>query len=54
MTDGRSLFEAIRTAIRFFRDPYWKGPKLGREEVFTVPLVGDERKWLVRLSGVVD
>jgi hypothetical protein len=47
-TDGRSLFEAVRNAMRFFRDPYWRGPKPGRHAILTVALVGDEREWQVR------
>jgi hypothetical protein len=25
VTDGRSVFEAVRNAVRFFADPYWRG-----------------------------
>ena len=48
MTDGRTLFEAVRNAMRFFADPYWRGPKPGPDVILTVALVGDDRKWKVR------
>ena len=47
MTDGRTLSEAVRNAVRFFADPYWRGPEPGVGAVFTVALVGDDRKWRV-------
>jgi hypothetical protein len=53
VTSGRSLFEAVRNAIRFFADPFWRGPKPRGDQVFTVALVGDERRWRVRGDRVV-
>ena len=53
VTAGRSLFEAVRNAIRFFADPYWRGLKPTANEVFSVSLVGDDRKWMVRADRVV-
>lgn len=38
VTDGRSLFEAVRNAVNFFAHPYWRGPKPGANEVYTVNL----------------
>jgi hypothetical protein len=52
VTAGRSLFEAVRNAMRFFADDFWRGPKPGVDEVFTVALVGDERTWKVRADRV--
>jgi hypothetical protein len=48
VTDGRSTHEVIRNATRFFADPFWKGPKPMPDELYTVAIVGDERKWRVR------
>jgi hypothetical protein len=52
VTAGRSLFEAVHKAMQFFADPYWRGPKPGKDAIFTVALVGDDRLWRVR-SGAV-
>ncbi len=43
-----TLFEGVRNGMRWFADPYWKGPKPNLETVFTVTLVGDTRSWKVR------
>jgi hypothetical protein len=40
--------EAAQNAMRFFADPFWRGPKPTPETIFEVVLVGDERKWRVR------
>jgi hypothetical protein len=48
VTAGRTLFEAVRNAARFFAAPYWRGPKPKADAIFKVTLVGDERRWLVR------
>ena len=53
VTAGRTVFEAVRNAICFFADPYWRRrPKTRTDTVFKVALVGDERKWRVRASSV--
>ncbi len=49
VTAGATVFEAVRTAMRWFADPHWRGPKPTLETMFEVSLVGDERKW--RVSG---
>lgn len=49
VTAGRTLFEAVGNAIKCFADPSWRGPKPSPKEVFTVTLVGDDRRW--RVSG---
>ena len=54
VVDGRTLFEAVGNAMRFFADDDWRGPKPGADEVFSVALVGDERKWRVRGDRVVN
>jgi len=43
VTDGRSVFEAVPNAVRFFADPYWRGPKPDSQAVFKVALAGDDR-----------
>jgi len=48
VTDGHSTHEVVRNAMRFFADPFWKGPKPKPDEVYTVAIVGDERRWRVR------
>ena len=52
VTAGNTLFEAVRNAMRFFADPFWRGPQPRRDAVFTVALVGDERKWRVHADRV--
>jgi hypothetical protein len=47
LTTASTVFEAVRTAVSFFLDPFWKGPKPVPETIFTVTLVGDSRKWRV-------
>jgi hypothetical protein len=49
---GQSVFDAVSNAMRFFADPFWRGPKPDAMTVFTVALVGDERTWRVRGSSV--
>ncbi len=44
---GGTLFESVRNGMRFFADPFWKGPKPDANTVFEVSLVGDQRKWRV-------
>jgi hypothetical protein len=48
VTDGRSVFEAVRNSVKFFADPYWCGPKPDSQAVFKVALLGDGRTWRVR------
>ena len=47
VTAAETVFEAVRTAIEWFADPYWSGPKPTLETIFEVTLVGDERQWKV-------
>jgi hypothetical protein len=47
VTAASTVFEAVRTAMRFFLDPFWKGPRPNAQTVFTVTLVGDNREWRV-------
>ncbi len=35
------MFEAVLHAMRFFADPYWRGPKPDPCGVFKVALVGE-------------
>ena len=37
VTDGRSVFEAVRNAAKFFDDPYWRGPKHDFQAFFKLP-----------------
>ena len=49
VTDGRSTHEVVRNAMRFFADPFWKGPRPRPDEIFTVSIVADPSTW--RVSG---
>jgi hypothetical protein len=53
VTDGRSTDEVVRNALRFFSDPFWRGPKPKPDELFTVSIVGDDRHWRVRGDRVM-
>ena len=48
VTMACSVFKAVQEGMKFFADPFWRGPKPNVETLFEVSLVGDERKWLVR------
>jgi hypothetical protein len=48
VTAGRTLFESVRHAIQCFNYPFWRGPKPRADEIYSVSVVGDERKWKVR------
>lgn len=52
LTDGRTLFEAVRNGMRFFADDYWRGPKPGAGAIFTVAVVGNQRTWRVKRGSV--
>ena len=47
VTAGSTLFEAVAKAIDFFADDFWHGPKLQRDTVYEVSVVGDDRTWKV-------
>jgi hypothetical protein len=51
VTAASSTFEAVRTAYKFFHDPHWRGPN--PETIFEISLVGDERKWNVRVGAAL-
>jgi hypothetical protein len=53
VTAAATLFEAVRTSMEFFADPFWRGPKPTPETVFTVALVGDERYWRVQTGRFI-
>jgi hypothetical protein len=50
VTAAATVFEAVRTAMRWFADPHWRGLKPTVETIFEVSLIGDERRWRV-LAG---
>jgi hypothetical protein len=50
---AETLFEAVRRAGDFFKDDFWRGPKLALDTIFEVGLVGDQRRWRVRASRIV-
>jgi hypothetical protein len=50
VTAASSTFEAARIAYRFLHDPHWRGPRPTPETIFEISLVGDERKWRVKVG----
>ena len=46
--------DILHTPIRFFADPYWRGPKHSPGAIFTMALVGDDRTWRVRAGRVIN
>jgi hypothetical protein len=54
VTAASSTFEAVRTAYKFFNDPHWRGPKPNLDTIFEISLVGDERKWNVRVGAALN
>jgi hypothetical protein len=38
ITAAATVFEAVRTAMRWFADPFWGGPKPNLDTVFEVSL----------------
>jgi hypothetical protein len=51
ITQARTLFEAVSTAMDWFRSDFWRGPRPTPETVFEVGLVPDGR-WFVRTEAV--
>ena len=54
VTAGDTLFGAVSRAMKWFADPYWRGPRPGPNTVFEVTLVGDERTWRVTARRVLE
>jgi hypothetical protein len=52
VTSGSSLFDVVRAAMRFFADPFWRGPKPRVDTVFTVTRIGGDESWEVRGARV--
>lgn len=51
--DATSTHDAVRKAIKFFSDPFWKGPKPGPESEYIVsPCYGEQTAWRVRGGDV--
>jgi hypothetical protein len=47
--EAESVQTAVRAAIRFFSDPFWKGPKPGPDTEYRVSrFYGEHRTWRVR------
>lgn len=51
-TSAASVFEAARNALRFWRDPFWQGPRPRQNDMLEVSATGDPRKWRVRVSRI--
>jgi hypothetical protein len=51
VTQAKTLFEAVSTAIDWFRSDFWRGPRTTLETVFKVGFVPDGR-WFVRAEAV--
>jgi hypothetical protein len=51
-TVGDTLFEACATALDFFEQAFWKGPKPQPDTVLEVPVVGSHKSYRVRASRV--
>jgi hypothetical protein len=51
VTQAKTLFEAVSTALDWFQSDFWRGPRPAREMIFEVGLVPDGR-WFVRAEAV--
>lgn len=54
VTDGKTLFEAVRKAYAWFQDPFWKGPKPTLDTVFKVMATASEEVWRVRAGRALE
>ena len=54
VTAGKTLFEIASEALDWFADPHWKGPRPGPDTLLEITLVGDHRRWLVRVGRVME
>ena len=46
VTQAKTLFEAVATALEWFQSDFWRGPRPTRKTVFEVGLVPDGRWWV--------
>ena len=55
VTEGATLFEAVRQAWAWFEDPHWLGQRPSRDTVFRVRSVADPQQvWYVRAGRALD
>lgn len=51
--DASSVHDAVRKAIAFFEQPYWRGPKPTAESVYEVSEAYEpHRRWTVRAKDL--
>jgi hypothetical protein len=55
VTDGKTLFEAVRKAWDWFQDPFWKGPKPTLDTIFKVTATARPGEvWRVRARRALE
>jgi hypothetical protein len=52
-TMSSTLFGAVRNAWEWFQDPYWQGPRPGRDAVFEVFVTGTGERFRVRVADAL-